>query len=187
MSKKKVALEAAKVVMMQVDQPLYDTEWLRPGFLFKQQLICFQRPIGQMNSLGEAKTYADTNMTNASQLGVPQSFEISGIGIEVLGDASEDDKKRALEQGVFVLNMGQGRPWARMPLSVAAEVGVQLPSELKTIKCGETFNVELNWPLAPTPSSPDNQKGDDERSLEFAIKSKIGIRVVMFGRLSVPK
>lgn len=173
-------------VTMQLHQPLYDTEWVSPGFLFKQNLLLFQRPIGQCNMLGETKTYADTNMTQCSQIGRPQSHRVTGgIVTEIIGGC-EPDRKTLLKRGVFVFNLGQGRAWIRAPLSWAVRGALSLPEGQELIESGDTFQVEVSWPYTESgdsliPGTP--KRGDDDRALDYAIRSRIGVRVYLVGEL----
>jgi len=107
-----------QAVLRPLKQPLYDTENV-PSAGGVAQFIFFTRPLGQ--NLGNApvaiKTLADTNMTQASQLGTPQEFDLYGFNVRLGNVVTLADFQAVMDQGSFVFNYGQGRPWLRCPLA----------------------------------------------------------------------
>jgi hypothetical protein len=105
-----------RAVLRPLKQPLYDTENMPSAGL--AQIIFFQRPLGQ--NLGAApvaaKSYADTNMQQASQLGTPQEFDLYGFNMRLGVPVTLVDFQLLMDQGLFVFNFGQGRPWLRCQL-----------------------------------------------------------------------
>jgi len=99
-------------------QPLYDTENV-PSAGNAAQLIYFQRPIGQAIAFAPAaaKTLADTNLTQASQLGTPAEFDLYGFNFRLGNTVTLADFQQVMDQGVFTFNFGQARPWLQVQLS----------------------------------------------------------------------
>jgi len=101
-----------RAVLRPIKEPLYDTENV-PTAGNAAQLIFFQRPLGQAMAqapVGVGKTLADTNLSQASQLGTPQEFDLYGFNVR-LGIVTLADFQIVMDQGVFQFNMGTGRPW----------------------------------------------------------------------------
>ena len=99
-------------------QPLYDTENI-PTAGGAAALQFFQRPIGQAFAnvpVGAGKTLADTNLTQASQLGTPNEFDVWGFNVRTNVAITQADHQVAMGQGVFTFNFGQGRPWLQTQL-----------------------------------------------------------------------
>lgn len=107
-----------RAVLRPLKQPLYDTENV-PSAGGVAQLIFFQRPFGQniANAPVAAKTYSDTNMQQASQLGTPQEFDLFGFNVRLGDTVTLADFQAVMDQGHLVFNFGQGRPWLRTQLA----------------------------------------------------------------------
>jgi hypothetical protein len=107
-----------RALLRPLKQPLYDTENV-PSAGGVAQLIFFQRPFGQAiaNAPVAAKTYSDTNMTQASQLGTPQEFDLYGFNVRLGDTVTVADFQAVMDLGNFVFNFGQGRPWLRTQLA----------------------------------------------------------------------
>lgn len=101
-----------RAVLRPIKQPVYDTENV-PSAGNAAQLIFFQRPLGQTFAFAPAanKTLADTNLQQASQLGTPQEFDLYGFNVRLGNTVTVADFQAVMDQGVFVFNFGQGRPW----------------------------------------------------------------------------
>jgi len=98
-------------------QPLYDTNiYAAAG---QAQLQFFSIPRGQaMPVTGVAKSEADTNMQQASQLGTPNMFELYGFNCKFQQSVWDaDDFNAFYDTGVFRFFFGQQRPWLTVPLS----------------------------------------------------------------------
>ena len=107
-----------RAALRPLKQPLYDTENV-PSAGGAAQLIYFARPIGQNLAQAPvaAKTLADTNMTQAQQLGTPQEFDLYGFNCRLGNTVTVADFQQVMNQGVFQFFFGQGRPWLRTQLS----------------------------------------------------------------------
>jgi hypothetical protein len=98
-------------------QPLYDTEHY-PSAGGVTSLIFFQRPLGQgfANAPAGAKTYADTNMQQASLIGSPAEFDLFGFNVRLGNTVLLAEYQSLINQGLFIFTFGQGRPWLRAQL-----------------------------------------------------------------------
>jgi len=98
-------------------QPLYDTEHL-PSAGGVASLIFFQRPLGQAmaNAPAAAKTYADTNMQQASLIGSPAEFDLFGFNVRLTNTVTLAQFQNIVDMGLFIFTFGQGRPWLRTQL-----------------------------------------------------------------------
>jgi hypothetical protein len=107
-----------RALLRPLKQDLYDTENI-PSAGGVNQLVYFQRPFGQNIAQAPvaAKTYADTNMNQASQLGTPQEFDLYGFNFRLGDMVTLADFQAVMDQGVFTFNFGQGRPWLRTQLA----------------------------------------------------------------------
>jgi len=100
-------------------QPLYDTlVYAAAGQLI---LRAFSIPQGQpIAPAGANKTDADTNLTQAGQLGTPNEFDLYGFNFEIENltniNGAITDIRDILETGVFEFNFGANRPWLIVPL-----------------------------------------------------------------------
>ena len=107
-----------RAVLRPTKQPRYDTEQV-PSAGNAAQLIFFQRPLGQAFAFAPVanKTMADTNMTQASQLGTPQEFDLYGFNVRLGDTVTLADFQAVMDQGVFVFNFGQANPWLTTQLA----------------------------------------------------------------------
>lgn len=140
-----------RAVLRPLKQPLYDTENI-PSAGGVAQLVYFQRPFGQAiaNIPVAAKTYADTNMQQASQLGTPQEFDLFGFNVRLGDTVTLADFQAVMDQGVFVFNFGQGRPWLRAQL---ADFPTGCGPTGSTAIDGAMAQVLQNLPVQGPPSS----------------------------------
>lgn len=104
-------------VLRPLKQPLYDTNIYPAAGAAALQF--FAIPLGQaMPVTGVAKTLADTNMQQASQLGTPNAFELFGFKFKYQQTVTDaDDYQGIYDTGVFTFNFGQQRPWLQVPLT----------------------------------------------------------------------
>lgn len=107
-----------RALLRPLKQSLYDTENI-PSAGGVAQVIYFQRPFGQALASAPvaAKTYSDTNMTQASQLGTPQEFDLYGFNCRLNNNVTTADFQTVMDLANFVFNFGQGRPWLRTQLA----------------------------------------------------------------------
>ncbi len=115
-----------RAALRPLKQPLYDTENV-PSAGNAAQLIYFQRPIGQNLAFAPvaAKTLADTNLTQASQLGTPTEFDLYGFNFRLGDTVTLADFQQVMDQGVFTFNFGQNRPWLQTQLGdIPTGVGI---------------------------------------------------------------
>ena len=114
-----------KALLRKLTQPLYDTNIVPAvGDGAYNLLQYFLIPIGQnMPLTGAPKTEADTNLTQASQLGTPQKFHLEGFNFEFFVLDPDDTQDTAAdlidiyEQSVFTFYFSNNRPWLQLPLS----------------------------------------------------------------------
>lgn len=131
MSQVTVAAPSPRAALRALKQPIYDC-MEAPGLGAPVNLLTwFQTPIGgALNVTAAAKTVADTNLTQAGQLGVPQEFDLYGFNFTYKHDdgyynaAAADpianlaaDLLEVYEASVFKFFFGQQRPWLTVPLS----------------------------------------------------------------------
>jgi len=114
---------AGAALLRKLTNPLYDTIVLDSGVAI-QAIQFFRLPIGiNMPVTAVAKTEADTNLTQAGQLGTPQMFDLEGFNFESIQVDPTDiannvaDLVALYEQGLFSFFFGQQRPWLEIPLS----------------------------------------------------------------------
>lgn len=108
---------APQAVLRPLKQPLYDTNiYAAAG---QANLQFFAIPLGAaMPVTAVAKTLADTNMQQASQLGTPNVFELFGFKFKYQQSVLvADDFDNIYDTGVFTFNFGQSRPFLQVPLS----------------------------------------------------------------------
>lgn len=117
--------KAPAAILRKLYQPLYDTNVFQGvgGGAFNT-LQYFLLPIGAaLPVIGGAKSEADTNLTQASQLGTPQKFRLYGFRFEFFTlepddlDDTAPDMVNVYEQSVFTFLFGNSRPWLQVPLS----------------------------------------------------------------------
>lgn len=154
-------------------QPLYDRDIIAAAAV--NQIILFQRPLGQTNSAAVVKTEQDTNLTMAGQLPFPQFFHLFGFQFEVAQTAVIADMLLIYPTGVFTFTFGTNRKWLEVPMTrvpngpqivqntALAAAGAYIPQfgvpsskefyqfvkptgKPYAIKAGETFQVKLSWP-----------------------------------------
>lgn len=114
------AREAARALLRPLKQPLYDTGRLDAGA--NNRVAWFQAPQGQpIVAAGALKTEADTNLTQAGQLGRPLEFDLYAFQVELFHSGANvafvDDALLVYEAGVFEFFFGQQRPWLQVPLT----------------------------------------------------------------------
>ena len=89
MSNVTVAKPSPRAALRALKQPLYDTMECPADANAVNNLTFFQAPIGQaLNVTAVLKTVAETNLTQAGQLGVPQEFDLFGFNMTFLYDDS---------------------------------------------------------------------------------------------------
>lgn len=154
-------------------QPLYDRDIIAAAAV--NQVVLFQRPLGQTNSAAAVKTEMDTNLTMAGQLPFPQFFHLFGFQFEVSQSGVLADFLLIYNTGVFTFTFGTNRKWLEVPMSrvpngpqivqntALAAAGVYTPQfgvpsskefyqfvkptgKPYAMKAGETFQVKLSWP-----------------------------------------
>jgi hypothetical protein len=77
-------------VLRPLRQSLYSRMWARPG---TTRAMGFSHAMGQMNEIGMYTTAADTNMTQAGQLGYPLEYDLVSVGIHPSGAGAEYKEK----------------------------------------------------------------------------------------------
>jgi len=122
-------------VVRSYKQPLYDTCMMLASDE-DAELVFFQRPIGQNLEDGATrKTKLHTNMTNAGQLGTPQSFDVYGFNLRLLGDAEKvvtiGNFDLIESRGVAEVIFGTDNPFLTVPIE-------DLPSGVDTEALGAT-------------------------------------------------
>lgn len=122
-------------VVRSYKQPLYDTCMMLASDE-DAELVFFQRPIGQNLEDGATrKTKLHTNMTNAGQLGTPQSFDVYGFNLRLLGDAEKvvtiGNFDLIESRGVSEVIFGTDNPFLTVPIE-------DIPSGVDTEGLGAT-------------------------------------------------
>lgn len=132
MSKVTVGKPAPRAMLRALKQPLYDTMECPADANAVPNLTFFQTPLGNALPVsGNAKTVADTNLSQSGQIGVPQQFSLAGFCTTFKEDDGYfdvtaaptavanflDDYAEFYEQGLFTFNFGQNRPWLQVPLT----------------------------------------------------------------------
>jgi hypothetical protein len=114
---------AGAALLRKLTNPLYDTTILENAAAVNA-LQFFRLPIGvNMPVTAVAKTEADTNLTQAGQLGTPQMFDLEGFNFEFMQVDPTDvanniaDLLAVYEEGLFSFFFGQQRPWLEIPVS----------------------------------------------------------------------
>ena len=114
---------AGAALLRKLRQPLYDTNILENA-VAPALYQFFVLPLGNaMPVTAVAKTEADTNLNQASQLGVPQMFDLESFNFEYFIHTNTDVANLAADifqlygQSVFTFFFGQNRPWLELPLS----------------------------------------------------------------------
>jgi hypothetical protein len=110
----------ARAVLRKLKNPLYDTGIIAAAGT-NVRVNFFQAPQGQpIAAAGALKTEADTNLTQAGQLGRPQEFDIYAAQVEIYHSGATvgvfDDFLRIYNPGIFELFFGQNRAWLQVPL-----------------------------------------------------------------------
>jgi len=117
---------AGAAILRKLTNPLYDSTVLQGGVAINNMQF-FRLPIGaNMPVTAVAKTEADTNLTQAGQMGTPQMFDLEGFCFEhlmndatsgTITDAQNIANVEALYgQAVYNFFFGQQRPWLQLPL-----------------------------------------------------------------------
>lgn len=97
-------------------QPLYDSELILSASP-AAEFVLFQKPIGQnLNDGPTRKTNLHTNMTNAGQLGTPQSFNVWGFNIRLPKDISLANFRLIEAAGVTSVLFGTDNPFLTVPI-----------------------------------------------------------------------
>lgn len=132
MSQVVVGSPTPRAALRGLKQPVYDTQEAPGAGAPVNLLTWFQTPIGgALNVTGAAKTAADTSLTQASMLGVPNEFDLWGFNFTfTMDDGYRDtggaptsianfaaDMVLVYEGSVFKFFFGQQRPFVRVPLS----------------------------------------------------------------------
>lgn len=107
-------------VVRSYKQPLYDTTMMLASDE-DAELVFFQRPIGQNLEDGATrKTKLHTNMTNAGQLGTPQSFDVYGFNLRVQEEDNKDitigNYDLIFAHGVSEVIFGTDNPFLTVPI-----------------------------------------------------------------------
>lgn len=138
-----LARKTGDAVLRKLKQPLYDTTVIEGGAA-TQQLQFFNIPIGgAMPVAGGAKSLADTNMSQAAQLGTPQEFSLVGFNYEFFVLEPDDiangapDYLLMYEQSTFTFVFSNNRPWLRVPLS-------QIPQGISATGTGASGDITNN-------------------------------------------
>lgn len=118
-------------------QPLYDSE-VALAAAPNNDLVFYQRPIGQANSAGVQKTLLHTNMRSAGQLGVPLSFDLFGFNVRVPKDITLTDFRSIFGTGVFEFTWGQDTVGLQVPLE-------DVPAGVDTEGPGATDSPHVGW------------------------------------------
>jgi len=108
---------APQGVLRPLKQPIYDTNIYPAAGAAAMQF--FAIPLGQpMPVTAVAKTLADTNLQQASQLGTPNNFELYGFKFKYQQSVNVAANYQGIyDTGVFTFNFGQQRPWLQVPLT----------------------------------------------------------------------
>jgi hypothetical protein len=115
---------AGNAILRKLTQPLYDTVILENAGAAPNLYQYFIIPIGGNLAVANVpKTLADTNLDQASQLGVPSMYDLMGFNFELfVADPTDlndnvEDIFQLYEQSVFTFFFGTNRPWLSLPLS----------------------------------------------------------------------
>jgi len=108
-----------RAALRPLKQPLWDTENVASTPTATNQIIFFQRPIGQPLAAAPAaaKTLVDTNLNQAAQLGTPREFDVWGFNVRIGCTVTLADYQTIVNQGLFQFFFGQGRPWLQVQLA----------------------------------------------------------------------
>jgi len=110
----------SRAALRQLKQPLFDTGHILTGAA-TIRVNFFQAPQGQpIVAAGALKTEADTNLTQAGQLGRPQEFDLYGFALELIivgnvAETTDTDLGMIYDTGAFEFYFGQQRPWLQVP------------------------------------------------------------------------
>ncbi len=107
----------ATPVLRPLKQPMYDTEIYPAAGVGRLQFFVNAATIA---ATGAAKTLAETNMTQNSQLGTPLEFDLIGFNSEIersqLATALAD-RDLIFNTGVWSWIFGQNTPWLNVPVT----------------------------------------------------------------------
>lgn len=122
-------------VVRSYKQPLYDSELMLASDE-DAEMVLFQKPIGQNLADGTTrKTQLYTNMNNAGQLGTPQSFDVYGFNLRVMGAAAKVQSIKNFDlieaRGVAAVIFGTDNPFLQVPIE-------DIPSGVDTEGLGAT-------------------------------------------------
>jgi hypothetical protein len=157
-SQLKVQKAVPSAALRALKQPLFDTMEAPLLVNAVTNLTFFQTPVGQaLNVSGNLKTIAETNLTQAGQLGIPQEFEMFGINVTVnyaggyyddgLGTLLADfldDMAIIYEQSILRFIFGQNRPWLTIPLTAIPHGDFMLTGANQTADDSESFEFISN-------------------------------------------
>jgi len=140
-----------RAILRPLKQPIYDTENV-PSAGGAAQLTFFQRPMGQAFAnipVGVGKTLADTNMTQAAQLGTPNEFDLWGFNVRLGDTVTLADFQACMDQGVFTFNFGQGRPWLQTQLhDIPTGVGISGSTAIDGAGAATQVDLPVNGVVA---------------------------------------
>jgi len=112
----------SRAALRALKNPLYDTGHILAAAP-TNRVNFFQAPQGNpIVAAGALKTEADTNLTQAGQLGRPQEFDLYGFQLEIFNTNCDDipntfaDLLLVYDTGVFEFFFGQQRPWLQLPV-----------------------------------------------------------------------
>jgi hypothetical protein len=117
-------------VVRSYKQPMYDSEQLLSASP-ASEMVLFQKPIGQNLADGTTrKTSLHTNMSNAGQLGTPQSFDVYGFNLRLLAATSvipgTTNFGLIFAAGVASVIFGTDNPFLTVPIEdIPAGVAVE--------------------------------------------------------------
>ena len=107
----------ATPVLRPLKQPMYDTEIYPAAGAGRIQFFANAATIA---ATGAAKTLAETNMTQNSQLGTPLEFDLIGFNSEIERSqlvTAQADRDLIFNTGVWQWIFGQNTPWLTVPVT----------------------------------------------------------------------
>lgn len=99
-------------------QPIYDTEILKSA-TSTSQIIYFAKPQGSADASGQitSKTVAETNLTQAGQITVPNQFKLFGFLYEVQYGLNYSDYNLIYNTAAYEFIFGGTRTYLQVPLT----------------------------------------------------------------------